>query len=64
MTGWMKGVRAYQWIDSPWLDAYRGCHEIRGKKLHHFVILGDDNLIEVISVGDAKIEKIDEKRLI
>jgi hypothetical protein len=64
MTGWMEGVRAYQWIDSPWLDGYRGCHEIRGKKLFHYVIFGDDNLIEVISVGEAKIEKVDEKRFI
>jgi hypothetical protein len=64
MAGWMKGLRAYQWIDSPWLDGYRGCHEIRGKKLYHYVILGDDNLVEVILVGAAKIERVDEKRLI
>jgi hypothetical protein len=64
MTGWMKGVRAYQLIDSSWLDGYRGCHEIRGKKLYHYAILGDDNLVEVISVGEAKIERVDEKRFI
>lgn len=64
MTGWIKGVQAYQWIDSPWLDGYRGCHEIHGKKLYHYVIFGDDNLVEVISVGEAKIEKVNEKRFI
>ena len=64
MSGWTKGVRAYQWIDSPWLDGYRGCHEVRGSKLYHYVIFGDDSLVEVISVGEARIERIDEKRFI
>jgi hypothetical protein len=64
MTGWVKGLRAYQWIDSPWLAGYRGCHEIPGSKLYHYVIFGDDNLVEVISVGEARIERVDQKRFI
>lgn len=64
MSGFVMGVRAYRLIDSSWLDGYRGCHEIRDKKLYHYAILGDDSIVEVISVGEARIERVDEKRFI
>ena len=64
MSGWTKGVQAYQLIDSPWLVGYRDCHEIRGKKLYHYAILGDDSIAEVISVGEARVERVDAKRII
>jgi hypothetical protein len=64
MTGWIKGLRAYQLIDSPWLVGYRGWHEACGKKLYHYAVFGDDTIVEVISVGEARIERVDEKRFI
>ena len=64
LPGWTKGVRAYQWVDSPWLNSYSGWFESGGKKLFHYIVLGDDSLTEVISVGEARVERVESKRLI
>jgi hypothetical protein len=64
MAGWIKGVRAYHWIGSPWLEGYKGCFWKERDRLHHNVILSDDYIVEVISVGDPKIERVDTKRFI
>jgi len=64
MSGWTRGVRAYRWIGSPWLEGYKGCFWPDRDKLHHFVILGDGNLVEVISVGEPEIERVDTKRFV
>jgi hypothetical protein len=58
-------VTAYQWIGSPWMQAYRDAVAACGwKDLHHYLILGDDSLVEVISSGEARIERVDTKRIV
>ena len=63
LAGFGRGM-AYEWLDSPWMIPFRGCHEFGTRKLHHYLILGDDGLVEVISVGEARVERIDTKRFI
>lgn len=64
MAGWINGVRAYHWFGSPWLESYEGCFWPDRDRLHHNVIISDDNIVEVISIGDAHIERVDAKRFI
>jgi hypothetical protein len=64
MSGSTRGVRAYCWNGSPWLEGYKKCVFWDANELHHYVILGDDNFIEVISVGEPKIERVESKQFI
>ena len=69
---WNKLVRseydlcAYRWITSPWLQHYRILEEIRFRKseekLHHYILLGGDDIVEVIALGEPKVEQVDQKR--
>ena len=58
---------AWQWIDSPWIRSYEGCnYDSAGNPspLHHYLIFGGDNIVEVISKSNPGIEEINERRSI
>jgi hypothetical protein len=59
---------AYRWVSSPWLKQYRVLEDIifnkSPDKLHHYLILGGDTIVEVIALGEAAVEKINSKRVI
>jgi hypothetical protein len=58
-------LRACRWIDSPWLHSAQGWAELsRWKELHHYLVFGDDSIIEVISPDEARIERVDTKKFI
>src|SRR5262249_32291021 len=62
MSGWVKGRRAYRWVASPWVEGYKGIFWPDRDRLRHYCLLGDDNIIEVISIGEPEIERVDAKR--
>jgi hypothetical protein len=65
LRGEKNWLRAYLWIGSPWLRSSQGWGDILGgKEFHHYLIFGDDSVIEVISPGKARIERVDAKRFI
>lgn len=53
---------AWQWIDSPWVKSYQPCgnHDADGNPdpLHHYLIFGGDNIVEVISRKEPVIEEV------
>ena len=53
----------YKWVGSPWLDTYHADHVeiILGGKLTHYVIIGGDFIVEIISTEGPLIEKIESK---
>ena len=56
---------AWQWIDSPWIQSYEGCnYDASGNPipLHHYLIFGGDNIVEVISRRVPAIEVTREPR--
>ena len=57
--------RAYRWITSPWLQHYRILEEFRFRKseerLHHYILLGGDGIVEVIALGEPKVGQVDQK---
>jgi hypothetical protein len=64
IPGWVQGKRFYQWINSPWSESYKGCFWSEQEEMHHYIMLTDSNIVEAISIGDARIEKIDSKQII
>ena len=60
-----KFVSAFQWLDSPWLKSYEGCHDPYSEgKFSHYLIFGGDNNVEVITQNTPKIELIEGKRVL
>jgi hypothetical protein len=57
---------AYQYLHSPWLESYEGWQPFfsagKVESFSHYLILGGDNNIEIITPNVPKIEKVDEKR--
>ena len=65
LSGWESGVPAYQWVSSPWAKSCRGYAELRRwSEPRHYLILGDDSIVEVVSSHEPKIERVDAKRII
>jgi hypothetical protein len=60
-----KSVCAFQWIDSPWLKSYEGCHDPYSEsKFSHYLIYGGDNNIEVITQNMPTIRIIEQKEIL
>lgn len=60
-----KFVSAFQWIDSPWLKSYEGCHDPNSEdKFSHYMIYGGDNNIEVITQNKPEIRIINKQEII
>ena len=59
---------AYRWLTSPWLEHYRVLEDITftntDDKLHHYILLGADTIVELIALGEGEIERVDQKKLI
>ena len=59
---------AYRWITSPWLKHYRVLEDIMfnksDEKLHHYILLGGDDIVEVIALGEAVVERVDKRMVI
>ena len=57
-----KSVCAFQWLNSPWLISYEGCHDPKSEgKFSHYLLYGGDNNVEVITQNAPTI-KVIEKR--
>ncbi|MEQ1643520.1 MAG: hypothetical protein ABL959_08780 [Pyrinomonadaceae bacterium] len=61
-----EGLSAYEFINSTWLEAYRdgefflfNTKEGDDEQLRHFLILGGDNYIEVITKNTPSIRRVD-----
>ena len=56
---------AYRWITSPWLKHYRVLEDIMfrksSEKLHHYILIGGDTIVEVIALSEPLVERIDQK---
>ncbi len=51
-----KSVCAFQWLESPWLKSYEGCHDPYSEgKFSHYLIYGGDNNVEVITQNIPRI---------
>ncbi len=60
-----KSVCAFQWLDSPWLKSYEGCHDPYGEgKFSHYLIYGGDNNIEVITQTVPTIKIVEQKEIL
>ena len=65
LSGWVCGHRAYDWVSSPWAKSCRGYAEFRQwEEPRHYLILGDDSIVEAVSSHKPKIERVDAKRII
>jgi hypothetical protein len=65
LAGWVCGLGTYQWVNSPWARSCRGYAAFRAwEEPRHYLILGDDSIVEVISSHEPKIERVDAKRFI
>ena len=53
---------AYQYIDSPWLKSYEGCHDPDAEgKFSHYLIVGGDRIIEIITQNAPIIRTLKQK---
>lgn len=57
-----KFICALQWLDSPWLKSYEGCHDPYSTgKFSYYLIFGGDNNVEVITKNTPTIRLIEYK---
>jgi len=63
LLGDMKGVNPLEWLGSPSIESYKGFVGVN-EKLRHFIILGADNNLEVVTSNEPKISKIDSPKKI
>ena len=60
-----KPICAAQWLNSPWLKSYEGCHDPEGDgKYSHYLIFGGDNNVEVITANQPMIEMIEQQKIL
>jgi hypothetical protein len=60
-----KFVCALQWLNSPWLKSYEGCHDPYSEgKFSHYLIFGGDNNFEVITQNEPTIKIVKEKEFL
>ncbi|MBA4123618.1 MAG: hypothetical protein H0X72_14285 [Acidobacteria bacterium] len=60
-----KSVCAFQWLNSPWLKSYEGCHDPYSTgKFSHYLIYGGDNNIEVITQNVPTIRVVEQKEVL
>lgn len=65
LTGIDPSVCAYLWSDSPWLRACGAVAEFYGlSDVRHHLVFGGDSIVELISSGQPKIERLDSPRVI
>lgn len=61
---------AYKWPDSPWLKSYESSSQVIEAlypgplRLMHYIILGADVVVEVVSVDEPTIEEINGPKLV
>lgn len=61
----VDGLCSYKWVDSPWLKEYSQGQDIFGwNELTHHLIFGGDNIVEIISDCEPKIEIIEKSIII
>lgn len=62
------GLYAYRWVTSPWVQHYKVLEDIMfnksGEKLHHYILLGGDDIVEVVALGEAVVERVDKRMVI
>ena len=60
-----KFICALQWLGSPWLNSYAGCHDPEGEgKFSHYLLLGGDNNVQVITQNAPQVEQIEGERVL
>lgn len=60
-----KFICALQWLNSPWLKSYEGCHDPYSEgKFSHYLIFGGDNNVEVITPNVPMIKKVEQKEVL
>jgi hypothetical protein len=60
-----KSVCAFQWLNSPWLKSYEGCHDPYSEgKFSHYLIYGGDNNVEVITQNVPTIRLVERKEVL
>jgi len=60
-----KFVCALQWLDSPWLKSYEGCHDPESEgKFSHYLIFGGDYNVEVITQNLSEIKVVEDKHIL
>lgn len=62
-----EGLSAYEFLDSTWLESYRkgeyflfNTNSENKEQLRHFLIVGGDNNIEVITKNTPKLREVDD----
>jgi hypothetical protein len=60
-----KFICALQWLNSPWLQSYGGCHDPYSEgKFSHYLMFGGDNNVEVITQNAPTIRVIEQKEIL
>jgi hypothetical protein len=65
-TGYRSLIRseynlcAYRWITSPWLLGYSD-HKRSDEEYSHYLLLGADDIVEVIALGEVEVERVDKQ---
>jgi hypothetical protein len=60
-----KFVCALQWLNSPWLKSYEGCHDPESEgKSSHYLRFGGDNNVEVITKNTPAIRVIEHNEVL
>ena len=60
-----KFVCSMQWLNSPWLKSYEGCHDPYSEgKFSHYLIFGGDNNIEIITQNSPTIRVVEQKEVL
>jgi hypothetical protein len=65
LTGWIRGLKAYERCYSPSAQSCQKYAEFRAwPEPRHYLIIGEDSVVEVISSYEPQFERVDEKRFI
>ena|ERR1035437_2096444 len=51
---------AYRWITSPWLFGYSD-QKHSDEEYSHYLLLGGDDIVEVIALGEVEVERVDKQ---
>jgi hypothetical protein len=57
-----KGICSYKWKHSPWVESYSIHYgNTKDEILCHYLIIGADNIIEIVSYNEPLIRKVESK---
>lgn len=56
LLGEVKGNSACKWLESPSINSYQALSDV--VNLNHFILLGGDNILEVVTKNEPEITKV------